>query len=79
MTIVGGPQARQRAVLVVDIALYVEVARDLDGSIVAELQKAATLVNEPKLTHRCIRRHLLSGVRPPYDDALLHISFLWNQ
>ena len=55
MRVVVCPEPRNGTVAVVDLTGDMEVASDTDSPVVAELQKAAALVDEPKLTAGCGR------------------------
>jgi hypothetical protein len=63
---------------IVHVALDMEIAIYANSPIVAELEKAAALVNEPKLTLRHVRRHLLIREASANDDTLFHIPLLRN-
>jgi hypothetical protein len=64
---------------VVHIALDMKVAVYTNGPVIAEFEKATTLVRKPKLAPRRDRWHLLIRKASPNDDALLHIAFLRNE
>jgi hypothetical protein len=65
--------------LIIHIPLDMKVAFHANGSIVAKLEKTATLMHKPKLTRWCHGWHLLIRKAPANDNALLHIPFLGNE
>jgi hypothetical protein len=79
MRVVVGPKPRNRAVSVVHIAGDMEVACDTDCPVVTKLEKAAALVDQPKLTAGCGWWHLLDGEDPSDDYTLLDIAFLRDE
>lgn len=76
MRVVVCPKPRNGTVAVVHITGDMEVTSYTDGPVVAELEKAAALVNQPKLTAGCGRGHLLDGEDSSDNHALLDIAFL---
>lgn len=76
--IVMRPQARQGAMAIVHVALDMEIAVYANSPIVAELEKAAALMNEPKFAGGHVRRRLLVREASTNDDTLFHIALLRN-
>jgi hypothetical protein len=79
MRIVVTSQSGERAMLVIYIALDMQVPAYLNCSVAAELKKAATLVDKPKLSGGYHWWHLLVWKAPANYNALLHITFLWSK
>jgi hypothetical protein len=56
-----------------------EVASDTDGPVVTKLEKAAALVDQPKLTAGRGWWHVFDGEDSSDDYALLDVAFLGDE
>ena len=72
-------QARKGSLSIVDIADDVKIAVDPNGSIVAELERTAALVHEPKFAHWRSGWHLIDGKNSTDNDPLFDIALLRDE
>jgi hypothetical protein len=64
---------------IIHITLHVQIAGNLDSPVVAELQGATALMDEPELTGWSVGRRLACRKGPSDNDPLFHVAFLGNQ
>jgi hypothetical protein len=79
MLIVVRSQAGERAMTIIHVAIYMEIAADPDSTVATKFQIAPGIMDKPQFAFRRRWGPLLTRIRTTDHHALLCVPFLGNQ